>query len=117
MRTLKESEWPTTLRFGPFDYSLVFVDEIKGDDGGDFYGQTSHAKGRNIEIARKAHNNHWSTLVTLFHEALHAIDVAHGLREDELPEGVVNEMAKGLVAFFRDNPEVTKLIKREEEKC
>jgi hypothetical protein len=96
---------PTTVRIGPFDYEIRWMDRSEEEDGQRFGSHNSNS----LIIRLVADRKRQRVASTFLHEVLHSIGHVYGPVENK--EGLVKEedqvdaCSYGLSAFPRDNPE------------
>jgi hypothetical protein len=102
---------PKTLKVGAFDYKVSQVPKLVNDDGTESWGQIVY---EDYEITVQSLQPSPSVAVdTLLHELLHAVWHNTDLRGEigkNLEERVIRNLTSGLVALFRDNPQLLKWI-------
>lgn len=91
-----------TLKFGPYQVSVKRLRKEDRDENWGLYWPGKHQMDVQAEYPTKER-----AIETVLHEAVHIIleerNVDLGRKEEE----AVTQLAKGLVAFFRDNKEFT----------
>jgi len=97
---------PIKIKVGSCDYKVIERDiDVEDDYIGRLY---QHKLEIYIEKALPRHRK----VHTLFHEIMHAICYEQG--NMKLSEHKVDAITSGLVALFRDNPELIELLKEGE---
>lgn len=96
------------LRVGGIDYRIKRRKRILWEDG-ELSGQIAYHKA---EILLSKQNSKQYGVVTLLHEATHAIFQAAGLEQDER---LVEVISMGLFSLLRNNPKLVKLIMEVED--
>lgn len=97
-----------TLRIGPFDYDVIYSEEVANEEN--CFGST-HNNEQKIFLEPKRKRQKIEQ--TLIHEVLHACAFVSGLsyrfgRKDEAPseEDVVRELSMVFYQVMKDNPKV-----------
>ncbi len=103
--------YPTSLKIGPYDYTIETIDNLN-DKVGQLFGQ--HDPETNTIRINGSITNEQIKAETLWHEILHAIwNVFHigsyRIGEDA-EEFVVANLATGTMMVLRDNPELRKYL-------
>ena len=104
-------ELPRRLKVGPYDWSVVCL-----DDGDDNCGQADFETHRlNLWPNNLTSPSHAVGIVV--HECLHVIFDNHGLEKmkrgkDDREEAIVMGFESGLVSLFRDNPKILTWMKK-----
>lgn len=95
-----------TIRVGPVDYDVQTLDNLHDDDGF-LDGRIRHS---DAVIQLSASLAAPARLVTLWHEAVHAISCQGGFNEQpwfaEHAEQLTTVLSYGIVQVLRDNPEM-----------
>ncbi len=97
---------PKRIQVGPLSYTIVFQSELLYDRNR--WGECSHRR-QEIRLFELMPDDH--VPVTFLHEARHSIAQLYDvgpLKDDtgEEAPSVTERLARGLLAFLRDNPEV-----------
>lgn len=102
---------PKKLNIGGDRYSVSFVKGLTSEHHGKVWGLCNHNKGT-IQISSEIDLD-YDKAVTLLHEIFHAIVNHYGLgnvlKDDE--ERVVDQMSRGTMMVFRDNPKLMDFLK------
>jgi len=94
----------TSVRIGPFDFEVRWGDNAEAESNG-------HQGYVNMEYQFLWLNGQAprAYLASIFiHEVQHAILFASNLPDQHTVEDCVTNIGRGLVSFWRDNPEVVK---------
>jgi len=94
---------PTTIKIGPFIYSVVESRLASMNQKLGIYNSIE----QQILIAKDQHPQ--SLVDTLLHECLHGITF-HGDKAFKDEEGIVRSLTPWLIQLIKDNPELIKLI-------
>lgn len=103
----KDPREPATVRIGPFDYEIRWMDRIEASDSSAFGLHNGNDHCIRLERSRRRQR----VASTFLHEVIHAINQVFGTERDK--RGRVNEeqctagLAFGMCAFHRDNPDAT----------
>jgi hypothetical protein len=95
------------LKFGAYQVSVRKIKKEDADKNWGLYWPFEHK----MDLQSEYPNKQRAAEVSL-HESLHVIWEERGLKGVEKEEQAVSSLAKGLVAFFRDNPEYAKWFLR-----
>ena len=97
---------PTSVRIGPFDYEVRWMDRLEENDMKAFGICNSTEQVIRICSIYKRQR----VAVSFLHEILHTLGLVYGVPEDDekkvKEEDAVAGHALGLTAFWRDNPDV-----------
>jgi hypothetical protein len=96
-----------TLKFGAYQVTVRKLKKADADKNWGLYWPFEHQMDLQGEYPNKQR-----AAETALHEALHVIWEERGLKASEKEEQAVTGLAKGIVAFFRDNPEFRKWFMR-----
>jgi hypothetical protein len=88
---------PETVKIGPYDYAVVYEDNLRADDDCRLLGQADHMA---LTIRLRSEQLPQITQETFLHEVLHCIEHVYGMN---LKEREINLFSVGLFAALRDN--------------
>ena len=97
----EELKFPSlTLRIGPYDYSLRYIDAVQ-HDAAEAIGHHSEIY-RVIQVATSL--DRFSMIQTMLHEINHALLDIMGLTKKKSSEDLCDRLATGWLMVYRDNP-------------
>ena len=94
----KSNETDQELSLGAIDYDVNIVEDLRGSDGRVLWGDIEY---NTSTIRLDAEMGPTPRLITLIHEAFHALLAAAGYSDHHEKQLIV--LAHGTVAMFRDN--------------
>ena len=91
---------PKKIHIGPFVHPIVFVKELKDDNGAELYGKIMFKNEGNVILLSKGMQESRNA-TTFMHEILHGINALHGI--EGMPEEAVTNIAVTLIDTIRRN--------------
>lgn len=96
-----------SLKFGAYQVSVKRLSKADGEDNWGLYYPSKYQMDLHGSYPTKE-----KAAEVFLHESIHVILEERGLELGKKEEQVVTELAKGIMAFLRDNPEARKWFMR-----